>query len=102
MGQFDVHTDPDGKLYPLLLDVQADLLSRLDTRVVVPLAVKRRYPVKPIRRLNPILAFRGVEYVAVFQELAAISIRELGDVQGSLASHRNEIIAALDLLLTGS
>jgi hypothetical protein len=34
MPQFDVHKDRKGKLYPLLLDVQADLLSHLDTRTV--------------------------------------------------------------------
>lgn len=102
MSQFDVHTDLKGKLYPLLLDVQADLLSRLATRVVVPLAPKRRYPATPLRRLNPVIRFRGLEYVAVFQELAAISTTELGETQGTLVAHRNEFIAALDLLLTGS
>jgi toxin CcdB len=102
MGQFDVHRDTKAKLYPLLLDVQADLLSHLATRVVVPLAPRRRYPATPIRRLNPVVVVRGVDYVAVFQELAAIAARELGDVQGSVASRRTEIIAALDLLLTGS
>jgi toxin CcdB len=102
MSQFDVHADRKGKLYPLLLDVQADLLSHLDTRVVVPLALKRRYPATPIRRLNPVITFRGVAYVAVFQELAAISASELGEIRGTFAAHRGELIAALDLLFTGS
>lgn len=102
MAQFDVHTDRKGKLYPLLLDVQADLLTHLQTRVVVPLALKRRYPATPIKRLNPVLVVGGVEYVAVFQELAAISASELGDVQGSMAAKRTELLAALDLLFTGS
>ena len=102
MSQFDVHTDLKGKLYPLLLDVQADLLSHLATRVVVPLALKRRYPATPLRRLNPVITFRGVDYVAVFQELAAIAATELGEAQGSLVTHRSEFLSALDLLLTGS
>jgi toxin CcdB len=102
MAQFDVHGDRKGKLYPLLLDVQADLLSQLGTRVVVPLAPKRKYPARPIRRLNPVLMFEGVDYVAVFQELAAIAASELGPVEGSLAKHRAELVAALDLLLTGT
>ena len=102
MSQFDVHTDRKGKLYPLLLDVQADLLSHLATRTVVPLAPKRRYPATPIRRLNPVIVFLGVEYVAVIQELAAISAEELGELKGSLAPYRGELIAALDLLFTGS
>ncbi|MDB4957220.1 MAG: plasmid maintenance protein CcdB [Myxococcales bacterium] len=102
MAQFDLHKDRKGRLYPLLLDVQADLLSHLDTRTVVPLAPKPRFGAKPLRRLNPVISFGGVEYVLVFQEMAAISIAELGDVQGTLASHRTELIAAIDFLFTGS
>jgi toxin CcdB len=102
MSQFDVHADRKGNLYPLLVDVQADLLSHLATRTVVPLAPKRRYPATPLRRLNPVIVFRGVEYVAVVQELAAISADELGEISGSLAPHRDELIAALDLLFTGA
>jgi toxin CcdB len=102
MAQFDAHTDRVGKAYPLLLDVQADLLERLDTRVVVPLALRRRYSATPIKRLNPIVIVRGVEYVALFQELAAIAKSELGPVRGSAVTHRSELVAALDLMFTGS
>ena len=102
MAQFDVHKDQKGKLYPLLLDVQADLLTHLGTRVVVPLALKRTYRVKPMRILNPTVVVRNVEYVAVFQELAAIAASELGEVVGSAASQRSIVIGALDFLLTGS
>jgi toxin CcdB len=102
MAQFDVHVDRKAKHYPLLLDVQAALLTRLDTRVVVPLTPRRRYGATPITRLNPILKIRSVEYVAVFQELAAISVTELGEVHANLVGERTAIIAALDLLFTGS
>lgn len=102
MSQFSVHKDRKGKLYPLLVDVQADLLAHLDTRVVVPLAPKRSYPVKPLRILNPTVIVRNVEYVAVFQELAAISASELGEISGDLSPQRAGLIAALDFLFTGS
>lgn len=102
MAQFDVRGDRKSRLYPLLLDVQADLLEHLETRAVVPLAPKRRYPATPIRRLNPVVTFNGVEYVAVFQELAAITASELGAVQGTLGAYRADFIAALDLMFTGS
>lgn len=102
MTQFDVHKDRNAKVYPLLLDVQADLLTHLDTRVVVPLALKRTYRIKPMRILNPTVVIRNVEYIAVVQELAAIATSELGDVVGSVAAQRAEMIAALDFLLTGS
>jgi toxin CcdB len=101
MAQFDLYENPDGGLFPLLLDVQTALLSRLATRVVVPLAKLRRYGHKPISRLNPTIRFGGVEYVLVFQELAAVTSSSLGGRVGSLDGQRRDIIAALDLLFTG-
>lgn len=35
MARYDLHANPDGPGY--LLDVQADLLAGLNTRIVVPL-----------------------------------------------------------------
>ncbi|CAN5422802.1 CcdB family protein [soil metagenome] len=102
MAQFDVHKDRKRGRYPLLLDIQVDLLRHLDTRIVVPLARKRGYPAKPMQRVNPIVVVRGTEYVAVFQELAAILVTELGELVGSLAAVRPELITAIDFMITGS
>lgn len=101
MAQFDVFRNPRGGRFPLLLDVQADLLSELATRVVVPLVTLKRYGAKPISRLDPTVLILGVEYVLVFQELAAIPTAALGQPVVSLAKRRSELIAALDLLFTG-
>jgi toxin CcdB len=101
MAQFDVHENPRKRDYPLLLDVQAELLSRLETRVVVPMVLLKRYGVRPITRLNPIARIRGVEYLLLFQELAAIPTSEMGDKVTSLAGRRADLLAALDLLFTG-
>lgn len=102
MPQFDLHKNPRGGAYPLLLDVQADVLERLATRVVVPLTTSKRYGGKPISRLNPTVVLGGIEYVLVFQELAAIPAASLGERVGSLAARRAELIAALDLVFTGA
>lgn len=101
MPQFDVLKNPRGGAYPLLLDVQADVLARLATRIVVPLMTLKRYGSKPITRLNPTASIDGTEYVLVFQELAAIPASGLGEPVTSLASRRAELIAAIDLLFTG-
>jgi len=101
MAQFDVHRNPKGGAYPLLVDVQAELLSRLATRVVVPLVAMRRHGARPITRLNPVVRFKDTDYVLLFQELAAIPATALGEVVGSLAARRGELVAALDLLFTG-
>lgn len=101
MGQFDLHKNPKGGAYPLLLDIQSEMLARLSTRVVAPLMTVKRYGARPITRLNPIVKIKGVDHVIVFQELAAIPASALGDPVSSLVSRRADLIAALDLLFTG-
>lgn len=100
MAQFDVFRNPRRGMFPLLLDVQSDLLSQLATRVVVPLASRSRYGT-PLSRLNPTARIGRVEYVLVFQEMAAIPVAALGERVSSLAARRGELVAALDLLFTG-
>jgi len=51
MARFDVYDSPDGAGY--LLDVQADILDILNTRVVVPLMPISAAP-SPAKHLNPI------------------------------------------------
>jgi toxin CcdB len=101
MAQFDVYKNVRGGRFPLLLDVQAELLSKLATRVVVPMAAVKQYGATPISRLNPIFKVHGLRYVLVFQELAAIDSKDLGEHVGNLGAHRVELVGALDLLLTG-
>ena len=103
MAQFDVHRNCNAhtrELYPFLLDLQTDLLERLATRVVAPLAAADGVG-PPIRLLNPVFEVDGVAVVLSTQELAGVHRDVLGDVVTSLAEHRAEIIAALDLLFTG-
>ena len=101
MPQFDIYRNPRKRRYPVLLDVQDDLLSQLSTRVVVPLMTLERYGARPITRLNPTATIDGTEYVAVFQELAAIPASVLGKPIGSLADQRFDFVTAIDLLFTG-
>ena len=101
MAQFDVYKNPRRGAYPLLLDVQADLLSQLATRVVVPLMSSKRYGARPITGLNPTAVIGDKEYVLVFQELAGIPTAVLRQPVVSLAARRTELVAALDLLFTG-
>lgn len=101
MAQFDIYRNPRGETYPLLLDIQAELLSQLATRVVVPLMSVKRYGARPITRLNPTAKIGRTEYVLIFQELAAIPSSVLRERVGSLADRRTDLITAIDLLFTG-
>jgi toxin CcdB len=101
MAQYDVYKNPRGGVYPLLLDVQSDVLSRLERRIVVPLVARKKYGAKPISKLNPLVMIGGVEYVLVFQDLAAIPAAALGERVESLANRRADLVGAIDLLFTG-
>lgn len=103
MTQFDVHINPNPatrKAIPYLLDVQADLLDTLATRVVVPL-IKEEAMGLAARHFNPQFNVEGVSVIMSTAELAGVPSRLLGDKVVSLKNKRDEIIAALDLLFTG-
>lgn len=99
--QFDVFRTRRTTVYPLVVDIQAGVHTRLDTRIAVPMVARSRYT-RPATRLTPIFNVRGDDYVLVFPLIAAIPTTLLGEVVGSLASERAALIAALDLLITGS
>ena len=98
MARFDVYRNPDGSGY--LLDVQAPLLSDLNTRVVVPLIPLADAP-RPARHLNPLFAFGMEEVVMVTQFLAAVPRTLLTMPAGNLAHRSPEIVDALDFLISG-
>lgn len=98
MAQFDVHAlDRGGEL---VVDCQSDLLASLNTRLVVPLMPLDRAPAQA-QRLNPVMSVADREVVMVTQFAAAVHVRELGAVVGSLRDRSSEIVGALDVLVSG-
>lgn len=103
MAQFDVYINPNvatRKSVPYLLDIQADLLNDLTTRVVVPLVLAEEMGIAA-RTLNPKFKIKNTAVVMSTAELAGVSTRVLGEKIASLKVKRDEIIAALDFLFTG-
>lgn len=98
MARFDIFDNEAGAGY--LLDVQSDLLSGLNTRIVVPLLPKSSAP-SPAQRLNPVFNIEGQELVMATQYMAAVPERELRSCAGSLAEQHDEISEALDMLFLG-
>ncbi len=98
MARFDVCKNPGGT--GCLLDVQADLLSQLNTRVVVPLLPLALAP-RPARTLNPCFEIMGETLVMTTQFMAAVPANMMLAPIGSLSSQRGEIIAAIDFLMQG-
>jgi toxin CcdB len=103
MAQFDVYTNPNPatkRAIPYLLDIQTDLLNNLTTRVVIPL-----YSVsvmgKAATHLNIQFTVNQVAVIMSTAESAGVAVNNLGDKVCSLKEHRNEIISAIDFLVTG-
>jgi toxin CcdB len=104
MPQFAVHKNRNEATrgrFPLLLDVQSDLLEPLNTRVVVPLSPAATARPRTMAALTPTLPVAGKEYVMVTPQLAGISVRALGAIVDTIAEERTKIIGALDLLISG-
>ncbi|MEP3114372.1 CcdB family protein [Nisaea sp.] len=98
MARFDVYENPDGPGY--LLDVQADLLDALNTRVVVPLIPLSLAPT-PAKGLNPVFEIHSSPHVMETQFLSAVPPALLDKPVASVLSNDTEIMNALDMLLTG-
>jgi toxin CcdB len=101
MAQFDVFRfAPKAAGFALVVDVQNKLLDGLATRLVAPL-----YPLKakdkPILRLNPVVEIEGQRYYLAIQEMSALRVKALGTRIASLEARRDEIVAAIDFLITG-
>jgi toxin CcdB len=86
--------------FPLLLDIQSDLLEPIVTRVVIPLTPVTSGRSRAMQTLTPVVTFDGSEYVLVTPQLAGILASELGPVVGNLQKQRATIIAALDFLVS--
>ncbi len=84
----------------LVLDVQSNHLPGLETRVVVPLFPQGKVA-KPATGLNPVVDVNGERFTMFTQFIAAVPRRELKQLVASLGVYHDELVRALDMLLTG-
>ncbi|MCQ8783111.1 CcdB family protein [Mangrovibrevibacter kandeliae] len=98
MARHDVFIHRDGEGF--LLDVQADILDALATRVVVPLLPIRSAP-EPAARLNLVFTIGETKVMMATQFLAAVPSSILIDRVASLESEHDLIVAALDMVFQG-
>jgi toxin CcdB len=89
------------EIFPYLVDVQNDLLSDLNTRVVIPMCISTAFGNKPISNLSPVFEIKGSNYLLLTQQLASIPTYELGPPICNLSEFRHQFINALDFLFTG-
>jgi toxin CcdB len=96
MAQFDLFRLKTGVL---VVDLQTDLIGIEASRIVAPLRPAGRYASFP--GLTPTITFDGETWIVRVQELAAVPGAELREPVASLASHRDALKRALDILIDG-
>ena len=104
MPQFTVYRNRNPQTrssIPFLLNVQCNLLGELNTRVVIPMYLRKSLKTASMTQLTPEVTFAGKKLVLMTPQLAGIAVKDLGDAAGNLGANRDSIIAALDLLFTG-
>lgn len=99
MARYDVYRFPheSGRL---VVDVQADLLDGLTTRIVVPL-ISIEFAPPALHRLNPQFEIEGETFVFLVQYAAAVPESALKNAAGNLRAETDSITAALDMLFQG-
>jgi toxin CcdB len=104
MPQFAVYRNKylqGSGFYPLLVDVQTEMLKDLETRVVVPLARASGFTSFPLEFVMPTIELEGERYVLTTPRLAGVSRSDLGPHTSSAVAHRETIFTALDFLFRG-
>lgn len=104
MAQFDVYPNPSQVSkahYPYLLDIQSGLLSDLATRIVIPLGKRSALGGEAIQGLTPEISFGDQKLLLLTPQVSSIPEKHLKNPVGSLSHFRDQIVAALDLAITG-
>ena len=104
MSQFDVYSNPNPRtqsMYPLLVDVQNDVLDILQSRLVIPLSPSSKNEKSYPKRLCPMLIIDGEEYFLLTYLMTSVSTQILNECIGSIKCQRDEVVSAIDFAVTG-
>jgi len=102
MAQFDVHrnTGRHKDAIPFVVIVQSSLFNDYRRRVVVPLVRKSAIGKLSHTSFNPTFKIRGTSVVLHPLEIVSVPIEQLGELVGTLSAKGQQIIVALDELLS--
>jgi toxin CcdB len=103
MTQFDVYANPVAaarSAYPFVAVLQSDFALNARDQIVAPMAPLQSMS-NVAGRLTPIVSLQGSDYVVLVHALTGVRSRELKKVNGSVASARHALLAAIDHLFFG-
>ncbi len=103
MAQFDVYANPSESAahgIPYVVLVQSDLLGALATRMTIPLATVE-FADKSPDKLCPIVTVNGQRLRALAHYAAPLPTRSLRQLVGNAAAYASELVAAMDVVVSG-
>lgn len=99
MARFDVYTY--SAKVPYVVDVQADLLSDLKTRVVVPLLPFSKAKQEYAERLKPVIKVKGKKFILMTTDIGTLHQSDLKNFVDNIEEQRDTVTQALDFLFQG-
>ena len=103
MARFDVRANLNSasrSRVPYLLELQADMLSALDTCLVAPLVPAAAFGPAAMR-LNPAFRIGNRKFVLDTALMAGVPRKLLGERVATLADRSVDIVGAVDFLVSG-
>lgn len=104
MSQFTLYQNSDRstkKTYPYFLDVQSDLVSNLNSRLVIPLTPEKQLESSAPEKLCPIIQLDDGKFALLTHQLTSAPTTILKKPIDNIDTFRDEIIGAIDFLITG-
>ncbi len=98
MARFDLYVLPGVAGY--VMDAQADILSDIATRIVVPLTPRDISP-KPEKWMNPVFEIDGSQFMLMPQQIASVPRTVLTASVGNLAEYGDQVTRAVDFVFQG-
>lgn len=87
--------------YPYFVDAQSELLETLNTRLVIPLTPTALLAKKAPSHLCPVIHIDEGDFVILTHQMASVPTKILRGPVNDLSAFRNEIVSAIDFLISG-
>jgi CcdB protein len=83
----------------LVVILQHDTASDLNTRIVAPFSI--HLGKRLVSRARHQIQFEGKSYILQLDRMAAVEVKQIGAIRGSLSAIQDDIKNGIDLLLFG-
>lgn len=104
MSQFMLYLNEDSASndsYPYFVDVQNTLLSDLNSRLVIPLSPLAILQNTEVKKLCPVIPLEEGDFILLTHQMTSVPKSILKTEMFSIEAFRYDIIAAMDMLISG-